>query len=234
MGWESAQPVLAALLPILLLLFPLCVVVCAAALVRRFTRSHGVERQQLKWLAAAGALIACLVLFSMAASTVVSRAGIPRSTADAWLNAVYSLSFLSFGLLPVAIGIAILRHGLYDIDVFIKRAVVYGFLTASLAGVYLGSVLLLQLLLSPVTSQSDLAVACSTLAVAALFGPARRRIQHTVDRRFYRSRYDAARTIDAFSSRLRNQLDLEAVGTDLQATVHETMQPAHVTLWLRP
>jgi hypothetical protein len=226
---ESAQPVLEAALGVLLPLFALCFVACAVGLVRRFRRSRGVERQQLKWLATAGAVVASVFLISIVMSAVAAPAG----REPAWLLVLNQLSFLLWALLPISIGIAILRHGLYSIDVVINRALVYGSLTASLALAYLGSVLLLQLVLSPLTDQSDLAVAVSTLAVAAVFRPARARIQDVVDRRFYRGRYDAARTLESFSERLRHEVDLESMSADMRDVVQQTVQPIHVSLWLR-
>ncbi len=200
------------------------VTLAATSTVRRLRRARGVERQQVKFVLVVGAIVALAT-----AATMTSWFVSPDGGQQARI-AVIGVSFAAF---PVAAGVAILRHNLYDIDVVINRTLVYGSLTATLAAAYLGSVLLLQLALDPVTSGSSLAVAVSTLGVAALFRPARGRIQEVVDRRFYRRKYDAARTLERFSSRLREQVDLEALGGELSAVVHETMQPAHVSLWLR-
>jgi hypothetical protein len=200
-----------------------------SSVVVRFRRSHGEARLQLKWFAWVGSVM--IVAFLVAAVT----AALGDDSPVAFLGNIgwpVGLLCLIVGI-PVATGIAVLRYRLYEIDVVINRTLVYGLLTATLAAAYLGSVLLLQLAVDPLTSNSSLAVAVSTLAVAALFRPARRRIQGVVDRRFYRRKYDAARTLEGFSSRLREQVDLEALGSELRNVVHETMQPAHVSLWIR-
>jgi hypothetical protein len=199
--------------------FLVALVGAIAALLVRFRRSWGVERQQLKWiayLASALAVIGPLAIAAYGDSVLVEIA-----------------IAIVVTCLPVAICIAILRYRLYDIDVVINRTLVYGALTATLAGVYIASVLVLQLALGGVTGGSGLAVAGSTLAVAALFRPARGRIQTTVDRRFYRRKYDAVHTLQQFGAHLRDEVDLDTLGGELRAVVAHTMQPAHVSLWLR-
>jgi hypothetical protein len=204
----------------------------AVSLVLRLRRSRGRERQQLKVFAFV--VVAFLIDAGVFLIGVVfddpSAPGWVRDLNDfAWLPGVL---LLTVGL-PLAIGIAMLRHHLYGIDVVINRTLVYGGLTVALGAAYLASVLVLRLVLSPLTGESDLAVAGSTLAVAALFRPARWRIQSLVDRRFYRRRYDASRTLESFSERLRHEVDLASVSADMRDVVRETVQPAHVSLWLR-
>ena len=179
----------------------LSVALAAAALLVRLRRSAGYERQQLKWIAFAAAVTGVAVV----ADVVSFFASLEGDTISQLRIVLLGIGFSAF---PVAAGMAILRYRLYDIDVVINRTLVYGALTATLAAAYLGCVLLLQLLLGGVTGDSSLAVAGSTLAVAALFRPARRQIQEIVDRHFYRRRYDAARTLEEFAAQLRDEVDL--------------------------
>jgi len=146
---------------------------------------------------------------------------------------VGALLAASFSLIPLSTVIAILRYRLFDIDVVIERTLVYGAVTATLGATYVGTVILLQGLLRPLTGGSELAVALSTLLVVALFQPIRRRAQDAVDRRFYRARYDASRTVDAFVVRLRDEVELDSVRADLIAVIHDTIHPAHASVWLR-
>ncbi len=195
----------------------------AAAVVSLFVRrwrATQTERQQLKWFAYGAAMFALAIL----------------SYALPWPEWISELLELAAALfLPLAIGIAILRYRLYDIDRLVNRTLVYGTLTVTLVAVYAGGVAGLQYLLRTVSGQeSQLAVVVSTLAIAALFGPLRRRIQGFIDHRFYRNKYDATKTLENFSSRLRDEVDLETLNDDLLRVVRETMQPEYASLWLRP
>jgi hypothetical protein len=216
------SPLVDALQGLSWLLLVIAIVGSVTSLILRFRRAHGEQRQQMKWLAFAGAVAGTFVIVFTVLYDVVG---------EDVANAAIMLGVLS---LPLAAGVAILRYRLYDIDVVINRTLVYGALTATLAAAYLGCVLLLQLLLGGITGDSSLAVAVSTLAVAALFRPARARIQDVVDRRFYRRKYDAAQTLERFGSQLRDEVDLGALRAELRSVVVETMQPAHVSVWLRP
>ena len=197
------------------------------SLVVRFRRARGVERQQIKWFAFSG------VVFCAVFAAGPFLWALPQAPATAWIWPVLFLAGAS--TIPVAVGIAILRHRLYEIDVIINRALVYGSLTATLVLVYAGSVVGLQSVFRGLTGQeSTLAVVASTLAIAALFSPLRRRVQALVDRRFYRRKYDAAKTLAVFNLRLREKTDLDFLRDDVLGVVRETMQPAHASLWLRP
>jgi hypothetical protein len=190
----------------------------------RFRRARGDERQQIKWFASAAALtLVWIIVFGQA-----FLRGLPE--------VIVALSFLLvIASIPIATGIAILRYRLYDIDILINRTLVYGSLTAMLVALYFGGIVVLQRVFVLLTGQqSTLAVVASTLLIAALFTPLRRRIQGFIDRRFYRSKYDARKTLEAFTAKLRDETDLDALRDDLVGVVRETMQPAHVSLWLRP
>jgi hypothetical protein len=207
----------------------LAVLVAAGSLVVRFRRAHGVERQQLRWVALAAAVVApaAVVLLAAAASTFLLAAA-ARTTLLTLFNLALAVCVT---ILPLAIGAAILRYRLYDLDRIVSRTLAYGLLTVLLGGGYAGLVLGLGELLG---RDSSLVVAMATLAVAAAFRPARRRVQAAVDRRFNRRRYDAARTIEGFSARLRQHVDLDTLTTELLAVVEQTMQPTQASLWLRP
>jgi hypothetical protein len=201
--------------------------VAVASLYVRFRHAGGVERQQIKWLAYA----ASLVVFG----TILAY-GVYGATGVRWTWQV-GITLLAIGLVgtPIAVGIAISRHRLYEIDTLINRTLVYGALTAALALLYFGGIVLLQSVFVALTGQqSTLAVVASTLLIATLFNPLRRRIQAFIDRRFYRRKYDARKTLEAFYAKLRDETDLDRLGVDLVEIVSETMQPAHASLWLRP
>jgi hypothetical protein len=215
-----AEPPLDTLIPAAGLVVLVALVVAAGSLVGRFRRARGVERQQLRWLVwgaalAAVALVVAIAELALHGDTVLFQAAIGACMA----------------LLPLATGAAILRYRLYDLDRIISRTLAYGLLTVLLGGAYAGVVLGLGQLLG---RDSSLVVAVATLAVAAAFQPARRRVQQLVDRRFNRRRYDAARTIAAFSARLRQQVDLDTLTAELLGVVELTMQPTSASLWLRP
>lgn len=215
------------------LLLPLCVLASALSLVLRFVRSGGEEREQIKWLA-----FAALVSGLGSSSVVIPSIILSNDAGGAdplWMNLLEDAETLSFAGVPVAVGIAILRYRLYEIDLIINRTLVYGSLTATLVALYFGGVVVLQRVFVTLTGQqSTLAVVASTLLIAALFTPLSRHIQSFIDRRFYRRKYDARKTLKAFSARLRDETDLDALSDDLVGVVRETMQPAHVSLWLRP
>jgi hypothetical protein len=212
--------------PIQTLLFVL-MLISAASLFVRLVRASGVERQQLKWFTFVSAL---------SASSVILTYTISEAIGSVWLRWAGEVIIIAALLgTPIAMGIAILRYRLYEIDLIINRTLVYGSLTAILAALYFGGIVLLQRLFVALTGEkSTLAVVASTLVIAALFTPLRRRIQSFIDRRFYRSKYDAAKTLEAFSAKLRDETDLEALNSELVGVVRKTMQPAHVSLWLRP
>jgi hypothetical protein len=222
-GVDAAPGLLHALADAGGVVFAATIIATVWSVVVRFRAAYGLERQQLKWLVlSAGWGVAVLAVLFALDGVVNFDTGPGQVAAGVLLGTVVAAP-------PVAAAIAILRYRLYDVDVVINRALVYGALTATLGGAYLGLVVLIGL----AVGRSGFAVAASTLAVAALFGPARARIQAAVDRRFYRRRYDAARTLAGFGARLRDQVELDALSDELRAVIRETVQPAHVSLWLR-
>jgi hypothetical protein len=201
--------------------------VSAASLFVRLRRARGVERQQIKWFTYTGVVASSAALLTYTISEPIGAL---------WLKWVgYVVMQVALIGMPISMGIAILRYRLYEIDLLINRTLVYGSLTATLVALYLVGIVVLQRVFVFLTGQqSTLAVVASTLLIAALFNPLRRRIQSFIDRRFYRRKYDAAKTLQGFSAQLRDETDLEALSDDLVGVVRETMQPAHDSLWLRP
>jgi hypothetical protein len=233
-GLEAAPWVTTVAYAILPLL-PLCMLASALSLVLRYRRSKGDERQQIKWIAFAASLVALTYLIAMVASFIHPSEAWTTVGSVWWLNLLTYAVLSSFTIVPIAVGFAVLKYRLYDIDLIINRTLVYGPLTVLLAATYFGGVVGLQYVLRALTGQqSTLAVVASTLAIAALFNPLRSRIQELVDRSFYRRKYDARKTLEAFSAKLRDETNLEALSDDLVRVVRETMQPAYISLWLRP
>ena len=208
-----------------MVVFTLIFVSAVSLFVRRL-RASGVERQQLKWFTYSSTLAISGVILTYTISNVMGAL---------WLEWVgYVVLVVGFIGIPISMGIAILRYRLYDIDIIINRTLVYGLLTTTLVALYFGGIVVLQRVFVVLTGEkSTLAVVASTLLIAALFNPLRHRIQGFIDRRFYRKKYDARRTLEAFSAKLRDETNLEALNDDLIDAVRETMQPAHVSLWLR-
>jgi hypothetical protein len=201
--------------------------VAMSSLVVRLRRSKGVERQQVKWFAYAVVVLAISAILAYVVSEIIGIRWL------GWISSV--LVLVGVVGLPVAVGIAILRYRLYNIDRIINRTLVYGSLTTMLLAVYFGGIVVLQRVFVALTGErSTLAVVASTLLIAALFTPLRRRIQSLIDRGFYRRKYDARKTMEDFSASLRDETDLDALSDDLVGVVREAMQPAHVSLWLRP
>jgi hypothetical protein len=226
LGLAALRPAIGGLEVVMAVLFLGFILSSVVSLVVRFRRSQGQERQQMKWLTYAAATVVGMVLLT----TLLEAANL-----DFLSDMTGLVTDLLIAGIPVGVGIAVLRYRLYDIDRIINRTLVYGSLTVTLVALYFGGIVVLQRIFVTLTGQqSTLAVVASTLLIAALFTPLRRRIQGFIDRRFYRRKYDARKTLEAFSTKLKNETDLESLNNDLVGVVRETMQPSHVSLWLRP
>jgi hypothetical protein len=212
-------------------LLALCILASVVSLVLRYRRSRDEEREQIKWIAFAASVVGLLFLIGLVISLIYG------SKPPSWTRLLDTMTALSYTGVPIAVGFAVLKYRLYDIDIIINRTLVYGSLTALLALVYFGGVTATQAIFRTLTGQEQqpqLAIVVSTLVIAALFNPLRRRIQSFIDRRFYRKKYDARKTLEGFSARLRDETNLGALSDELVGVVRETMQPVHVSLWLRP
>jgi hypothetical protein len=229
-GYPWLETVAYVVLPLL----PLCMLASVISLVMRYRRSRGEERQQIKWIVFAASFVGLLYLIAMVCAFIFPSGAWFQAGSPLWLDLLGYAALSSFTLVPIAIGFAVLRYRLYDIDRIINRTLVYGALTVTLVAVYVGSVLSIQYALRGLTgSESQLAIVASTLLIAALFNPLRRRVQNFIDHSFYRRKYDAGRTLEVFSAKLRDERDIDTLNSELLSTVRETMQPEHVSLWLR-
>jgi hypothetical protein len=217
-------------------LLPICILASATSLVWRYRHSGGEVRQQIKWVVFAASLVGMAYAVTLVSGLFLTPETFTTGQeAPLWLALLQDAVLISYAGVPIAVGFAVLRYRLYDIDVLINRTLVYGSLTTMLVAVYVIGVVGLQAILRIFSGQeSTLAVVASTLAIAAMFNPLRRRVQAFVDRRFYRKKYDARKTLETFSGRLRDETDLHTLSSHLVAVVRETMQSAHVSLWLRP
>jgi hypothetical protein len=231
----EGQPWVQAVGAACVLLLALCILASAVSLIWRYRHSDREARQQIKWLAFAASFVGVTYLSALIGGIFfVPEALFTEGKTPIWISLIFNVVLISFAGIPTAIGIALLKYRLYDIDVVINRTLVYGALTVTLALVYFGSIALLQGTFIALTGQrSQLAVVASTLVIAVLFNPLRRRTQRFIDRRFYRRRYDAARTLEAYAARLRDETDLEQLSETLVSVVQKTVQPEHVSLWLR-
>jgi hypothetical protein len=221
-GVEALLPLKKSFETVVLAWYIALILAAAGSLVVRFLRSVGEERQQLKWFTYAAAILPVWFLVN-------------APIEGAFPNLFAVLDSLFIAAVPIAAGIAMLRYRLYDIDIIINRTLVYAVLSLLLGLIYFGAIVLSQAALRTLAGgESSLAVVASTLVIAALFNPLRQRVQDFIDRRFYRKKYDAAKTLEAFSARLREETDLDLLGDELVSVVHDTMRPQHISLWLRP
>ena len=214
-------------------LLPVCILASAFSLVWRYRHSGGEVRLQIRWVAFAAACVG----ITFAVTLVGTLFPAAEQERPLWVALLQDAVLISYAGVPIAIGFAVLRFRLYEIDLLINRTLVYGSLTTMLVLIYFGSVATTQAIIQALTGREDLpqlAIVASTLVIAALFNPLRRRIQSFIDRRFYRNKYDAAKTLEVFSAKLRDETDLDSLNTELLSVVRETMQPAHVSLWVRP
>ncbi|MDP8901334.1 MAG: hypothetical protein M3N33_09390 [Actinomycetota bacterium] len=231
----EGHPMVTQALPGIIALLPVCILASAASLVWRYRHSGGEVRQQIKWVAFAASFVGLAYGITLVGGLFLAPEALTTEEGPLWMSLLQNVVLMSYAGIPVAVGFAVLRYRLYDIDILVNRTLVYVTLTAALALIYVVSVVSLQFAFRALTGQeTQLAVVASTLVIAAVFGPLRRRVQAFVDRRFFRKKYDATKTLETFASTLRDETDLRQLNAGLLAVVRETLQPAHASLWLKP